>query len=512
MTRGSWIWLLFWFILSAIWSGTAATKLGPTYDEPFYLESGLQSWHRFHRQKDLIHAGTMPLPAKVDSLPLFLAERITGHRIDLQTDLDRWLPVARHASLLFWFLLLWAVLKATIVWGDNLAGRIAVALVATEPVLLGHSCLATTDLAFTATLMMFIASYCARLGKSQFHRIYIPAFWLGMTLLSKVSAIVFVPLCVVVLEFDRAIREKAQRKMMFSRQAIQDKILILLGGITWMLLLCPWALQAIQFQFIHNARGHGGYTFLLGEVRDGSFRYYFIAAFFIKSSTTLLGGLFLTCRSTLIRFPTPFFIGLSLLLLSVTFRVQIGVRFSFPVLVFFLISVSLMISFLYQSHMNSRAWRYGLLTLLYLGIGANAIQIIRLWPHALCHTNMLFGGSAKGYQLLSDSNYDWGQGLPDLVDWHQSHKERPILVWYFGTDPNVTQFRQLDPQTILSPSDLMKQIQGSWLAVSTTQLMSDGSQTWIARYLKQLTPIDRTRTFLIYDFGQHKDDSRETRQ
>src|SRR5256885_16803664 len=46
-------------------------------------------------------------------------------------------------------------------------------------------------------------------------------------------------------------------------------------------------------------------------------------------------------------------------------------------------------------------------------------------------------GVASGHLRLSGSNYDWGQGLPDLGKWQQEHGVEEVNVWYFGTDPSV---------------------------------------------------------------------------
>ena len=73
--------LLLCFILcgtaSSTWCVTAGRQFDPTYDEPFYLEAGLKSWHQL-RHKELIAAGTMPLPPEVDALPLLLGEWLRG--------------------------------------------------------------------------------------------------------------------------------------------------------------------------------------------------------------------------------------------------------------------------------------------------------------------------------------------------------------------------------------------------------------------------------------------------
>src|SRR5262249_10842832 len=59
------------------------------------------------------------------------------------------------------------------------------------------------------------------------------------------------------------------------------------------------------------------------------------------------------------------------------------------------------------------------------------------WPNGLCYVNELWGGPAEGYKLVSDSNYDWGQGLKELLAWQQRSGVETLDVIYFGTDPRA---------------------------------------------------------------------------
>jgi hypothetical protein len=125
---------------------------------------------------------------------------------------------------------------------------------------------------------------------------------------------------------------------------------------------------------------------------------------------------------------------------------------------------------------------------------------------------MAWGGTANGYRLLSDSNYDWGQGLPDLRKWQQAHNEAQLEVWYFGSDPsvNVPPLRAL-PLHRPANVDLVEAVSGKVIAVSTTLLYGAYTQDSVpasqaAAFFRNLRPIDRTTTFLIYDFRDGKRD------
>jgi hypothetical protein len=198
-------WFIVWVIVSSCWCWAAARQLGATFDEPTYISRGLDFWHT-GSHRGLMVLGTMPLAVDLTTLPLFLWERWHGVTIDPVADLETVLPWARSMTLLFWFVLLWygRLLGRDVAgpWG----GRLAVAFLACEPTLLAHASLATTDLAVTAFLMAFTYHFKTSRERGWVWRIAIPGFWLGATLLAKASGLVFVPLCMLVVEFERIVR------------------------------------------------------------------------------------------------------------------------------------------------------------------------------------------------------------------------------------------------------------------------------------------------------------------
>ena len=133
-------------------------------------------------------------------------------------------------------------------------------------------------------------------------------------------------------------------------------------------------------------------------------------------------------------------------------------------------------------------------------------QAVLVWPQGLCYTNELFGGTARGHLALSDSNYDWGQGLPELARWHRQHSREPLDVWYCGTDSRIQHwpFHPVEAAQSISLEELQSRHRGRYLAVGTSVLSHSGSPG--AKVLRGLVPAARTTTFLIYDFtGQGKD-------
>jgi hypothetical protein len=560
------LWLLIVVGVSSAWCVTAANQLGATFDEPFYLAQGLEFW-RTGSHARLMSKGTMPLAVDLTTFPLYLWERWGGFHFDLVGDFDRVLAVARVGTLVFWWLLLgygWLVGRLL---GGPWGGRLAIVLLAAEPSLLGHASLATTDIAVTACLMALV--YHGAVGREAgwWWRVAIPAVWYAAAVLAKASGLVFGPLCLVVVEVDRLARAGAFRSGVVTRSPWErlrnawwqlrpfrrDLVRIMGLGLVLVFVYCGsdwsaepsfvvWAQslpdgptgqtmrwiaehlriftnagQGLVKQIQHNIRGHS--VFLLGEVRPRAFWYYFPVALSVKMTLTalLLPLAVAAIRPRALR-NWAVLAALALLVFSLTSRVQIGVRMVLPMVGLGLVGVAASVATACRE--LGPGWRRRLLA---SGAVAGVVWTVSasalVWPHGLCYANELWGGTENGYLHLSDSNYDWGQGLPELARWQRSRGGPPVDVWYFGTDPALKQLpvRELPLHVlppIAGPEDLAARMQGRYLAVGTTELygayQSEERRRRFA-FLRARPPVARTTTFLIYDFPRETGSGMEKR-
>jgi hypothetical protein len=115
-----------------------------------------------------------------------------------------------------------------------------------------------------------------------------------------------------------------------------------------------------------------------------------------------------------------------------------------------------------------------------------AIESCCAYPNYLPFFNALAGGSRGGLGLLSDSNLDWGQDLPLLAAWQESHPDQKLYLAYFGTvDPAVYGIRYTNVADgyVLGPPPQPIESTGV-LAISATTLQGpycdrvDGMPTW----------------------------------
>jgi hypothetical protein len=552
-----WLWFLLWALASSAWCVTAAARLSATFDEPLYVSLGLEHW-RTGSYAGLMRVGTMPLPVDVETWPLSLWERWRGTPFDATADLETLLPWARAGNLLFWWLLLFYARLA----GRHLAGpwggRLAVALLAVEPSLLANAGLATTDIALTATVLALTYHFAVGRTARWPGRVGVPSLCFAAAVLAKASGLMFGPLCLFAVEVERLWRNRVpssgesriatfaglkqawQRLWPLRRDGVQIVALGLVlvfvycgsdwqpqksfiewahglpegpahTGLTWLaehLRIFTNAGEGLIKQVLHNVRGHGVY--LLGQTDRRALWYYFPVLLTIKLTVPLLLAPFVlgaVGRRRLVNWAC--LAAVFLLAFSLTCRVQIGVRLVLPLVV---LAVAGLAAGAVQSwRALSAPWgRRVLTTAIVVGLAWNCWDALRVWPDGLCYINSLWGGTEQGYELVSDANYDWGQGLKELADWERREQVEALDVWYFGSDPLVERLPMrrlpLHAFPLAQPGDVLPLVQGRFLAVSTTLLFGHVGDTPAQRhaltFLRQHQPVGRTATFFIYDFTE----------
>jgi hypothetical protein len=550
-----WVWFLAWALASSLWCLTAARQLGATFDEPFYVASGLEFW-RTGSHRSLLKKGTMPLPIDLFTLPIYLWERWQGVQFDPLLDLERLLPWARAGTLVFWWLLLWHAWRI----GQDLAGpwggRLAVAWLASEPNLLAHASLATTDIAVTACLLAMLHSFRTGREAGWIRRVGVPTVWYAATVLSKASGLLLGPVCLLVIEVERLasagafkpgtltserwmqLRQDLRRLQPFRR----DIVYVFIGGLALVFVysgsdwrqepsfvawarslpdgpvgqVMVWVSEHLRIfsnageglvkQITHNIRGHGVY--LLGVTHRRALWYYFPVLLTIKLTVPLLiipVVLTLFRPRALVNWAT--LTAAALLVLSLTVRVQIGIRLVLPLVALGTVGLA---AALVQTSRELSGWAKQLLI---AGTGASvlwtALTAVFVWPHGLSYVNELWGGTSRGYLHVSESNYDWGQGLKELARWQRERGVDSLKVWYYGTDPALRALPftvvPLHILPIRGGENVLAQVRGGYLAVSTTLLYGSRlteAQERAASYLRTRQPVARTTTFFIYDFRE----------
>ena len=517
--------LLVTAVVTSAWCLATARQLGATFDEPFYIESGVHFW----REGDpgpLLSAGTMPLAVQVQTLPLYVIERARGTPWIWAEDVAAMLAVTRSGTLLFWWALLAYTLRLGRAVGGTWAGRFAMLLVAVEPNFLAHAGLATTDLALTACLMAFAYHFRDGRGQTWGRRVGLPLLMFALTVLAKASAITFGPLVMMAAEAEHLARKGTWRDVRPLALA-RDGAVIFAGGLLLAVVCCgtgggpsfqgllarmpaehwlrpalawvgalplfPNGLYALWFQIDHAFVGQP--TYLAGIEASRSLWFYLPLLLLIKLPLPIL---FVIGAAALM--PRPRTAGalglvLTVLALMVMVRVQTGIRFVLPLLALLLVVAAARLAALPEG--TGTRGRSAAVALLAAWI---VLGTARAWPDPLRYTNEVAGDTRDGYRFVSDSNYDWGQGLPELAAWQEAHGV-PLSVWYFGTDPRYQALQRHDPRRdgLDAPA-----LQGRHLAVSASllyggYLTTPGPGRDLMHRLRERSPIARTRTFFIFD-------------
>ena len=544
------VWVALWGAISGAATIAASHHLSATFDEPFYLRAGLQHW-RTGSSFELMRFGTMPLPVDVETFPVYAWERIRGRQFDLDAEFGQALSLARIGNQLFWFLLLAYGCRLARAVGGPWAGRLAVAALAVEPNLLAHAGLATTDVAIAACLFVFCFHY--RMGRdgSWLPRVGIPAVCYGLAILAKASGLVFVPICVLAIEVERQWRlsqaadwrgrARDTIRGLIARSFLRDCFVM---GALALILTYAWcgsdwlphpkivgfarglpesaakptlvwlaehfaifnnAGVGLLYQIQHNMRGHG--AFLMGSTTPAAFWYYFPVALSMKVAAPYLLAiplLILFARRSMFNWACA--ASAMLLVFSINCRVQIGVRMQLPLIALGVVGLAAAINQVCAALAMRRRTIAAVVAC--SAIGWTAASEMRVWPDGLCYINELWGGPANGEWLLSDSNYDWGQGLKELDQWQRDRGIPEMAIWYFGADPASDKypFRNVALQgreDVADEKALEPLVHGRYLAVGTTILYGSyvTEPAWLLDRLRSTEPTGRTRTFLIFDLN-----------
>jgi hypothetical protein len=497
----------------------------------------------------------MPLPIDMETLPVHLWERWHGAHLDAERDIDQVLVWARAGTLFFWWLLLFYGWKTGESLGGTWGARLAVAFLASEPSFLAHASLATTDIAVSACVLAFVYHFSRGREGPWWLRVGVPAIWFGAAILAKASGLIFCSISLIVLELERLIRirtfndlrehslvEKLRRVWQQTAALRRDFFQIVGIAILLTFLYCgsdwksqpsfvAWANglpdgyakdamvwvadnarifsnagEGIVRQVKHNLHGHGAY--LLGRSDPRYFWYYFPVLLTVKLCVPiLLLPIVLLLLEPRVLANRLGLLTATLVVFSLTWHVQIGIRLILPVIAIGLVALGAglarAVSTVQPVWKRNVLASYAVLGLVWSGVACAAV-----WPNGLCYVNEIWGGTARGYRQVSDANYDWGQGLRELARWQRTNGLASLDVWYFGTDPAVKRLPMrivpIHCLPITKFEDIESAVQTRYFAASTSLVYGAADNDDFRRaaeLLRSRRPVARTSTFLIYDLG-----------
>lgn len=393
---------------------------------------------------------------------------------------DRTLALARLGVLPFF----WIASLVVYCWARKYCGEpyaaLAVLAFTSLPPILAHAGLATTDMALTA---MTGAAFLSAVNWGEHPTLRNSLVFggsSGLALLSKFSALVFLPISLfaalaglLLIERQplRAILAGARERVLPLGWAVLAAFLVIWAGYRFSFgpvpfsaipLPFPELYQGIMEVVAHNQAGHYA-SYLLGERRDLGWWYYYFVALGVKTPLAFLALLGFGLTTALRRPPNrglwlAAVFSCSILLFCMTSHINLGIRHILPVYLGFSILAAAGAMELLQ---QARRWRPA-------GWLAGALLLSLTVSSALAHPDYLayfnaLAGS-KPERILIDSDLDWGQDLKRLsVRLRELGVTEVAFTTTFAVDFQALGFPRVVPNNFERPLP-------GWNAVSLTLL------------------------------------------
>jgi 4-amino-4-deoxy-L-arabinose transferase-like glycosyltransferase len=510
-------------------------RVSQTYDEPTHIATGLE-W---------LQDGTYSMWTEnppLSRVPLALGPYYSGVRLPdegrSKTDIEAksWislelgnrvlyenrdyrhrLALARAGTLPF-FLLAAAVLWLWLARHNALSGFFAVATFCTLPVVLAHSALATTDMAFAAMFLLFIWRFVRWLQESTVLRSALLGVCLGLVVATKFTAIVFIPAAAFALIVARMWGER--KSTVLSWEVWRSRVLhslaitapigffVLWGAYRFsvgtisalpshlddwvvygpdavglsgalanamvdILVPAPEFFHGVFVLLAHNDAGHGAYA--LGNLSDFGFWYFYPLALLVKTPFPFMifVGAGLAAAVSRSR-ETPWWVrgvfgAIPLILLALlNSQVNIGLRHVLAVYGLAALASAAVVAPALERLDVSKFRVAGLFLLIVLTwqVAETALNS----SSSLTYFNPIAGDEPGTY--LVDSDLDWGQGVFELERFFSEQDATSLYVAYFGSaqlcEHDLPEIRGLEPNT---------PVQG-WVAVSEFYYRDAGSVYW----------------------------------
>lgn len=503
------------YLVAVLLAGVAALRIMDTYgvynatwDEPAHLACGMElvqlGQYTYEPQHPPLARVTVALGPYLDGIRGFTPRlrSMWNEGLDMLYRDGRYyrtLSLARLGVIPFFLLgaaLIWCWGRAVF---DRPTALVAVLLYTLTPAVLAHAGLATTDMAVTAMLLAALIAYVAWLERPSPERGALLGLAAGLALMSKFSAVVFLPAFGVAVLALRWMVERREwgRGVGIGRTGWWSIAVAALVGfaVCWAAYgfsLGPLAppgtaepgasarvaalpifplsemVQGIRAVAAHNAEGHPSYMF--GRVGESGWWYYFPVAFAFKTPVAFLvlaaiGAALLAKRTRdecdwVVAVP-PVCAG-AVMLVSLTSNINIGIRHIlviYPLLAF--VAAYGAVSWLRSGRAVHRVAAGGLLL---WSIGSSVAG----HPDYLPYFNELAG--AKPERIIIYGDLDWGQDLQRLGAAIGALGAEEVAVAYSGSA-----IPMLHLPARVRPLEAHRETTG-WIATSMWRLVYDGTE------------------------------------
>jgi len=419
-----------------------------TWDEPSFISAG---YSYLTTRQFVLNPSHPPLTQELIAFPLLLLDinRPHGKLTDWLVSIN---PAAEYGRALiyemgndpfkitFWARLTPHILGSALVliaffWGKAIIGTwaalISSILIAFCPNLIAHSKLATEDISCSFFMFLAVYSFWYSCRVKTTRSVLISGALTGLALLSKFTAILLLPIYVIITAIGMAYGHKG-----FSpRHAILPAAIIVLS---FFVVIAGYDFQPALYvkgvSSIYTDTTPDYLFYLYGRISPDPWWYYNLAAFIVKvpvpAIILIITSLILIAATRIRDNPhLPFLLVPPFIIIIASFfdTYNFGLRRILPAFPFLY-----MIAAYAAQHVRFK--RVGKFLICAALLCWTVYDCIAIYPHHLSYFNEAAGGPLNAPYLLDDSNIDWGQDLPSLARWQFQHPEaRPLKLYYFGT-------------------------------------------------------------------------------
>ncbi|MCC7361177.1 MAG: glycosyltransferase family 39 protein [Anaerolineales bacterium] len=499
-----------------------------TVDEPAHIAAGYAALARGSQARWLLPEHlTPPLLNALEALPVYLAqprvalEALPGWGVSFPPYVRALLAVLEQTwpppqlQLLTRLPVIWlAALLAAVIfrWGKDMwgewGGRLALFSLVSDPNLIAHGQLATTDagLAALGTATLFCVWRWRR--RPRWRLGLLSGGLLGLTLLSKYSGGLWLLAAGLVVLTTLGQRRSSLRPGWVASSGLGLLLIGLLAPVavygigvwTYRGLNLPLPAAEYWAGVLAQAGSSGArWAYAFGFRGYTHWWWYFPAAFLIKNPLPwlLLLGVAL---AALVRHDGRRLVALALFpagygLVAMESGLNIGYRHLLPVHPF----LHLLVGGGLWVWLQARPRSVGRLTLC-AGLALwSLLSVLLVWPYELTYFNEVSGGPAAAYQYLTDSNLDWGQTPPEVLDQYaQAHpglrRSAPAARWRPEAGLYLVGASALQG---LSPGDPFAyewfrhqaptaHVNAAWLVYAVPEL----ELGWVAQCSRPVAPLD----------------------
>ncbi|MBP7687953.1 MAG: glycosyltransferase family 39 protein [Thermoflexales bacterium] len=429
---------------------------------------------------------------------------------------QRMVLLARLPEMMLALLLACVLFAFTRLLFGERAALAALLVCAFDPNILAHGHIVGTDLGVTFFMFVAMWQWTLALKRNQLKHVIAAGVLTGAAFATKYSAVWLVPIALGVSLIYPDLRRFFGRRLIMGLLVGVMALIVIWGTFAFSLgPIDPGGLSVPAPQYWQSLSGVrtrvelSTPAFMLGQISASGFLGYYPFVFLVKTPLPtlilLVIGVVSLVRRRSRKDVAAWFPPLLFVLAAIFGGLNLGYRLMLPVLPFALMIAGQGVNAVLIPSKRIQAWRPGVVAVLSLWL---IVDVVSINPNHVAYFNQLINRE-RDYEVLVDSNLDWGQDLIALRDWQRARQLDDLNVVYYGSARPEAYDLKVNLLPSFSLRDYGPEINGftayalkpGWYAVSVSSLQLGllYSRWGLYTPFKNLQPVERVgRSFLIY--------------